>query len=78
MHVAVLLHALETRRLALPSYVLAYRYKGRSYRAVVHGQDASHVTGTAPIAWGKVALVVAGAVALVVLVIGALVLARAA
>ncbi|WP_437872930.1 zinc ribbon domain-containing protein [Sorangium sp. So ce363] len=78
VHVAVLLHALETRRLALPSYVLAYRYKGRSYRAVVHGQDASHVTGTAPIAWGKVALVVAGALALLVLVIGALVLARAA
>ncbi|WP_437640785.1 zinc ribbon domain-containing protein [Sorangium sp. So ce854] len=71
VHVAVLLRALETRRVALPSYVLAYRYKGRSYRAVVHGQDAGCVTGAAPIAWGKVALVVAGVVAVVVIVIAA-------
>ncbi|WP_438020570.1 zinc ribbon domain-containing protein [Sorangium sp. So ce315] len=74
VHVAVLLRALETRRVALPSYVLAYRYKGRSYRAVVHGQDAGCVTGAAPIAWGKVALVVAGVVAVVVIVIAAAVL----
>ncbi|WP_437785801.1 zinc ribbon domain-containing protein [Sorangium sp. So ce1097] len=71
VHVAVLLRALETRRVALPSYVLAYRYKGRSYRAVVHGQDAGCVTGAAPIAWGKVALVVAAVVAVVVIVIAA-------
>lgn len=77
VHVAVLLRALETRRVALPSYVLAYRYKGRSYRAVVHGQDASRVTGTAPIAWGKVALVVAGALALIVIVVAVLALTRA-
>lgn len=74
VRVAVLLRGLETRRVALPSYVLAYRYNGRSYRAVVHGQDPRHVTGTAPIAWGKVALVVA--VALVVLFLVALLLAR--
>ncbi|HTN86786.1 MAG TPA: zinc ribbon domain-containing protein [Sorangium sp.] len=77
VHVAVLLRALETRRVALPSYVLAYRYKGRSYRAVVHGQDAGRVTGAAPIAWGKVALVIAGAIALVVIVVAALALSRA-
>ncbi|WP_437682624.1 zinc ribbon domain-containing protein [Sorangium sp. So ce131] len=77
VHVAVLLRALETRRVALPSYVLAYRYSGRSYRAVVHGQDGRRVTGTAPIAWGKVALVIAGALAVVVLVIAVVALARA-
>ncbi|WP_433936737.1 zinc ribbon domain-containing protein [Sorangium cellulosum] len=77
VHVAVLLRALETRRVALPSYVLAYRYKGRSYRAVVHGQDAGRVTGSAPIAWGKVALVIAGVIALVVILVAAVVLARA-
>ncbi|AGP36802.1 zinc ribbon domain-containing protein [Sorangium cellulosum] len=77
VHVAVLLRALETRRVALPSYVLAYRYEGRSYRAVVHGQDASCVTGTAPIAWGKVVLVVVGALALIAIVVAALALTRA-
>ncbi|WP_437492595.1 zinc ribbon domain-containing protein [Sorangium sp. So ce1014] len=76
VHVAVLLRALEARRVALPSYVLAYRYKGRSYRAIVHGQDASRVTGTAPIAWGKVALVIAGALALVALVVAVFALTR--
>ncbi|MGK4005083.1 zinc ribbon domain-containing protein [Sorangium sp. So ce1036] len=70
VRVAVLLRGLSTRRVALPSYVLAYRYDGRSYRAVVHGQDALRVTGTAPIAWGKVALLIA--VALVLLFVALL------
>lgn len=74
VHVAVLLHALETRRVALPSYVLAYRYNGRSYRAVVHGQDATCVTGKAPIAWGKVALVAVGAIVIIVIGVALIVL----
>jgi hypothetical protein len=65
VHVAVLLHALETRRVALPSYVLVYRYNGRSYRAVVHGQDAACVTGKAPISWAKVAAVIGIAIAVI-------------
>ena len=73
VHVSVLLHALETRRVALPSYVLAYRYNNKSYRAVIHGQDASCVTGKSPIAWAKVALV-AGIVLAVVLIILTIVL----
>jgi len=68
VHVSVLLHALETRRVALPSYVLAYRYNGKSYRAVIHGQNADCVTGKSPISWAKVALV-AGIVLFVVLVV---------
>ena len=68
INVSVLLQALETRRVALPSYVLAYRYNGKSYRAVIHGQDASCVTGKSPIAWAKVALV-AGIVLAVVLIV---------
>jgi len=68
VHVSVLLQALETRRVALPSYVLAYRYGGKTYRAVIHGQDASCVTGKSPISWAKVALV-AGIVLTVVIVI---------
>lgn len=69
VHVAVLLRALETRRVALPSYVLAYRYNGRSYRAVVHGQDARCVTGQAPISWSKVALVIGLGLAVIVIVV---------
>jgi hypothetical protein len=73
IHVAVLLHALETRRVALPSYVLAYRYGGKSYRAVIHGQDASCVTGKSPISWAKVGLV-AGIILVVVLIVLGIVL----
>ena len=40
LHVAVVLSSLETKRYALPAYVLAYQYRGKVYRVVVHGQDA--------------------------------------
>jgi hypothetical protein len=65
VHVAVVLSSLETRRYALPAYVLAYRYRGKAYRVVVHGQEAGVVLGEAPVSVAKVLLVV-GAVLLVV------------
>ncbi|MGF1464996.1 MAG: zinc ribbon domain-containing protein [Sandaracinaceae bacterium] len=55
---AVLLRRLVTRRLAFPTYVLAYRFQDRLYRALVHGQDASLVFGTWPFSWTRLALVV--------------------
>jgi hypothetical protein len=58
LRVAVLLRRLTTRRYAFPSYVLAYRYDDRLYRAVVHGQDASVVIGQAPYSYVRIALVV--------------------
>ena len=74
LHVAVLLRALATRRLALPSYVLCYRYRNKAFRAVVHGQRADCVIGRAPY---SVAKIVATAVAaLVSLVLAALVASR--
>jgi hypothetical protein len=63
VHAAVLLEGLETRRVALPAFVLAYRYKERLYRAVVHGQDATKVLGRAPVAWLRVAGVTLGVAA---------------
>ncbi|AKI98536.1 hypothetical protein ATI61_12266 [Archangium gephyra] len=60
LHVAVVLSSLETKRYALPAYVLAYQYKGKVYRVVVHGQDAGVVLGDAPLSWAKVVLVVGG------------------
>ena len=76
---AVLLRRLTTRRLALPSHVLAYRYGGKLFRVVVHGQDASCIVGESPISIGKVLLVIAlslGAIALVIAILYALSLAR--
>lgn len=72
LHAAVLLRKLHTKRLAFPTYVLAYRYDDKLYRAVVHGQDAACVMGKAPYSWTKIALVVAAAVALIAIVLVAL------
>jgi hypothetical protein len=61
VHVSVLLRSVRTERVALCAYVLAYRYKGRSYRAIVHGQDARLAFGDAPYSYGKIALIVLAA-----------------
>jgi hypothetical protein len=73
VRVAVLLEALTTRRVCLPTYVLAYRYGGKPYRAIVHGQDARVVFGDAPYSVAKILLVVFGAVFLVAGIIAAVV-----
>jgi hypothetical protein len=69
VNVGVLVRRLSTARVALPAWVLSYRYGGRPYRAIVHGQDADLVLGKAPVDRGKVALVVAAIAAGVVAVI---------
>lgn len=74
LHVAVLLESLRTLRFALPTYVLAYRYRGRLYRVLVHGQDARCVLGTAPWSIARIALVVGGGLALIVLLVLAIAL----
>jgi hypothetical protein len=61
VHASALLEALETRRVALPAWVFAYRYKGKLYRAVVCGSDAAGITGTVPFSWARL-LIVIGAV----------------
>jgi hypothetical protein len=57
IHVACLLEAQTTRRVALPAWVLAYRYRGTPYRAIVHGQRAEVVFGSSPKDWIKIAAV---------------------
>ena len=59
VNASVLLERLRTRRYVLPSWVLAYRYKGTLYRSVVHGQDESIAFGEAPVSWAKILLVIA-------------------
>ena len=70
---SALLSGLQTRRMAFPAYVLAYRYRDALFRVVVCGQDASLLTGKAPWSVARIAgaivlgLLVALALALVVL-----------
>lgn len=66
LRVSVLPRRLETERYAFPAYVLAYRYRDRLYRAIVHGQDPSRIVGTAPWAWGRIATVALGVIVLLV------------
>jgi hypothetical protein len=75
IHVACLLERQTTQRVALPAWVLAYRYRGSPYRAIVHGQRAEVVFGTSPKDWKKIALlaggilVVAAAIAVLILLL---------
>ncbi len=68
-HVGVVMHGLVSRRYALPVYVLAYRYEGKPYRAVVHGQEARITFGDAPLSWRKIMLVVAGVLGVILLIV---------
>lgn len=72
LHVSTVLSGLRSKRISVPTYVLAYRYRGKLFRALVHGQDAKTVLGSTPTSWLKVAMValaVAAGVALVVALI---------
>lgn len=70
--VAIVVRRLITRRLSLPAYVLAYRYKQELYRVVICGQDSRVIVGTAPYSMAKVALVVAAAIGVILLVLAAM------
>lgn len=78
VRIAVLIEALQTWRAALPAYVFAYRYRGTLYRALVHGQNASVVIGTAPWSIAKIALTLLAVVGLVGLLLLILVFFAAA
>jgi hypothetical protein len=54
VHVAPRVRKLVTRRLAMPAYVLAYRYGDKLYRAVICGQNSHCVLGSAPYSWVKI------------------------
>jgi hypothetical protein len=68
VNVALVLRRLVTRRISLPAYVLAYRYKDRLFRVVICGQDKRLVVGTSPKSMVKM-IGVAFAVAAVLLVL---------
>jgi len=68
VHVACLLERQTMDRVALPAWVLAYRYRDAPYRAIVHGQRPEVVFGDSPKDWKKITLVVLGALAVLVVI----------
>ncbi|MBA3455254.1 MAG: zinc ribbon domain-containing protein [Deltaproteobacteria bacterium] len=68
VHAACLLEGQTTDRLALPAWVLAYRYRGRPYRAIVHGQRPEVVFGSSPIDRERVAGLVLAIIGLIGLI----------
>jgi len=66
-HVKVepLIRELVTRRYSFPAWVMAYRYEGKVYRAVVSGQDATVILGKAPWSFARIALAIVGGLILV-------------
>jgi len=73
VHVSCLLERQTTARVALPVWILAYRYRGSPYRALIHGQYADLVFGHSPLDWRKIARL-AGGIALAILAVVAAVL----
>jgi hypothetical protein len=68
VRVACLLERQTTERVALPAWILAYRYRGSPYRAIVHGQRPEVVFGRAPVDWNKVGWLIAIAAAVAAIV----------
>jgi len=64
-----LVRELFTHRYSFPAWVMAYRYKGKLYRAVCCGQDAARVLGKAPYSLFRILLAVCAAVVLVLVVL---------
>lgn len=64
---SVVLTRLSTRRLGLPAWILAYHYRGRSYRLVVHGQDGARAMGDAPLSLARIFLAWLAFVALLIM-----------
>ncbi|HJM58725.1 MAG: hypothetical protein CMJ98_01335 [Planctomycetes bacterium] len=62
IHVRALLTGLDTRRMAFPAWVMAYRYEHKLFRVVISGQDAQVLMGKAPISWAKIMMIVAGVI----------------
>jgi hypothetical protein len=68
VRVACLVQRQTTERIALPAWVLAYRYRGNPYRAIVHGQRAEVVFGRSPLDWTKVGTLLAIVVAILAII----------
>jgi DNA-directed RNA polymerase subunit RPC12/RpoP len=61
-------HDLGTRLIFLPVWLASFQYKGTLYRCVVNGQNGT-IGGEAPTSKAKVALVIIGVIAAIVLLV---------
>jgi DNA-directed RNA polymerase subunit RPC12/RpoP len=64
------------KHVLLPVWSVAYRYKGKPYAVLVHGQSG-HVAGQAPLSWAKILGLVLAVAALLLLALGGAALAGA-
>ena len=69
-----MLECQTTDRVALSAWVLAYRYRGSPYRAIINGQRADQVFGTSPRDWTKIMLLIFGGLAILAGIIALIVL----
>ena len=76
IHVSCMVERQTTDRVALPAWVLAYRYRGSPYRAIINGQRADQVFGTSPTDWMKIVALAVGGLAIIVAIIALIVLLR--
>jgi len=76
INVSCLIERQTTDRVALPAWVMAYRYRGSPYRAIINGQRADQVFGSSPTDWMKVAMLVAAGLALIAAIIAIVALTR--
>jgi hypothetical protein len=58
LHTAIHLRGLSALRIALPAYIIAYRYRGRLHRTVISGTDPNCVIGEAPRSIGKLIVLI--------------------
>jgi hypothetical protein len=65
LQVNILLTGITGRPVLLPVWILAYRYRGKVFRVLINGQSG-RTSGTAPTSMWKVALVIAGFLVLLV------------
>lgn len=68
LRVETTLSDVQSRLLFLPIWMASFRYGGKLYRCVVNGQTGK-IGGEAPVAKGRVALVVAGVVLVIAIVV---------
>jgi hypothetical protein len=62
LQASIHLRRLAMQRVGFPAYVIGYRYRGRLYRTVISGQDATCVIGEAPRSLGKLLIVIVAAI----------------
>jgi predicted RNA-binding Zn-ribbon protein involved in translation (DUF1610 family) len=68
VHVNALMDGATSKPALVPIYVMAYRYRDDVFRYVVNGQTGK-ATGSAPMSWSKVGLVVALVVVILIIVL---------